>query len=34
MVKVHRSQLMNKMGATSTADLVRMSEKMDIVSSN
>lgn len=34
MVKVHRSQLMKKMGATSTADLVRMSEKMGIVPTN
>ncbi len=34
MVKVHPGQLMNKMGTASTADLVRMSEKMDIVSSN
>jgi FixJ family two-component response regulator len=29
-VKVHRSQLMRKMGASSLADLVRMSEKMGI----
>ena len=29
-VKVHRSQLMRKMGAGSLADLVRMSEKMGI----
>ena len=29
-VKVHRSQLMRKMGAASLADLVRMSEKMGI----
>ena len=29
-VKVHRSQLMRKMGAPSLADLVRMSEKMGI----
>ena len=29
-VKVHRSQLMRKMGASSLADLVRMSEKMEI----
>ena len=31
-VKVHRSQLMRKMGAPSLADLVRMSEKMGIAS--
>jgi FixJ family two-component response regulator len=30
-VKVHRSQLMRKMGALSMADLVRMTEKMGIV---
>ena len=30
-VKVHRSYLMEKMGAASTADLVRMSEKLSIV---
>jgi FixJ family two-component response regulator len=30
-VKVHRSHLMKKMGASSTADLVRMSEKLSIV---
>ncbi len=30
-VKFHRSQVMKKMGASSTADLVRMSEKMRIV---
>jgi FixJ family two-component response regulator len=29
-VKVHRSQLMRKMGANSVADLVRMAEKMGI----
>jgi FixJ family two-component response regulator len=29
-VKVHRSQLMRKMGASSLADLVRMAEKMGI----
>jgi len=29
-VKVHRSQLMRKMGANSVADLVRMAEKMEI----
>jgi FixJ family two-component response regulator len=29
-VKVHRSQLMRKMGASSMADLVRMTEKMGI----
>ena len=29
-VKVHRSHLMKKMGASSTADLVRMSEKLSI----
>ena len=29
-IKVHRSQLMRKMGAPSLADLVRMSEKMGI----
>ena len=29
-VKVHRSQLMRKMGASSLADLVRMGEKMEI----
>jgi FixJ family two-component response regulator len=29
-IKVHRSQLMRKMGASSLADLVRMSEKMGI----
>jgi FixJ family two-component response regulator len=29
-VKVHRSQLMRKLGASSMADLVRMSEKMGI----
>jgi len=29
-VKVHRSQLMRKMGAKSVADLVRMAEKMAI----
>jgi FixJ family two-component response regulator len=29
-VKVHRSQLMRKMGASSLADLVRMSEKIGI----
>jgi len=33
-VKVHRSQLMKKMGAASTADLVRMSETMGIVRTN
>jgi FixJ family two-component response regulator len=33
-VKVHRSQLMKKMGAASTADLVRMSETMRIVPTN
>jgi FixJ family two-component response regulator len=33
-VKVHRSQLMKKMGAASTADLVRMSETMGIVPTN
>ncbi len=31
-IKVHRSQLMRKMGAPSLADLVRMSEKMGIAS--
>jgi FixJ family two-component response regulator len=29
-VKVHRSQLMKKMGASSVADLVRMSERLGI----
>jgi len=29
-IKVHRSQLMRKMGAPSLADLVRMTEKMGI----
>ena len=29
-VKVHRSQLMRKMGAKSLADLVRMAERMDL----
>jgi FixJ family two-component response regulator len=29
-VKVHRSQLMRKMGADSLADLVRMAEKIDV----
>jgi FixJ family two-component response regulator len=29
-VKVHRSQLMRKMGAESVADLVRMADKMKI----
>jgi RNA polymerase sigma factor (sigma-70 family) len=29
-VKVHRSQLMRKMGAESLADLVRMAEKIDV----
>jgi RNA polymerase sigma factor (sigma-70 family) len=29
-VKVHRSQLMRKMGAKSLADLVRMAERMDV----
>jgi RNA polymerase sigma factor (sigma-70 family) len=29
-VKVHRSQLMRKMGAKSLADLVRMADKMDV----
>jgi len=29
-VKVHRSQLMRKMGANSVADLVRMAEKLRI----
>ncbi len=33
-VKVHRSQLMRKMGADSLADLVRMAEKMGIPFSN
>jgi FixJ family two-component response regulator len=33
-VKVHRSQLMKKMGAASTAGLVRMSETMGIVPTN
>jgi FixJ family two-component response regulator len=33
-VKVHRSQLMKKMGAASTADLFRMSETMGIVPTN
>jgi FixJ family two-component response regulator len=33
-VKVHRSQLMKKMGAASTADLVRLSETMGIVPTN
>jgi FixJ family two-component response regulator len=33
-VKVHRSQLTKKMGAASTADLVRMSETMGIVPTN
>jgi FixJ family two-component response regulator len=33
-VKVHRSQLMKKMGAASTADVVRMSETMGIVPTN
>ena len=33
-VKVHRSHLMKKMGATSTADLVRMSDKLSIVPGN
>jgi FixJ family two-component response regulator len=33
-VKVHRSQLMKKMGAASTVDLVRMSETMGIVPTN
>jgi FixJ family two-component response regulator len=29
-IKVHRSQLMRKMGAKSVADLVRMAEKMGV----
>jgi FixJ family two-component response regulator len=29
-VKVHRSQLMRKMGAKSLADLVRMADKMGV----
>jgi FixJ family two-component response regulator len=33
-VKVHRSQLMKKMGAASTAELVRMSETMGIAPTN
>src|ERR1700722_10375722 len=33
-VKVHRSQLMKKMGAGSTADLVRMSETLGIIPTN
>jgi FixJ family two-component response regulator len=33
-VKVHRSQLVKKMGAASTADLVRMSQTMGIVPTN
>jgi FixJ family two-component response regulator len=33
-VKVHRSEVMKKMGAASTADLVRMSDKMGIVPPN
>ena len=33
-VKVHRSQIMKKMGATSTADLVRISDKIGIVPMN
>ena len=33
-VKVHRSQLMRKMGANSVADLVRMAEKMGIPALN
>jgi FixJ family two-component response regulator len=33
-VKFHRSQIMKKMGASSTADLVRMSEKMGIAPRN
>jgi len=33
-VKVHRSQVMKKMGAASTDDLVRMSESMGIVPTN
>jgi len=33
-VKVHRSHLMKKMGAASTADLVRMSEQLSIVPGN
>ncbi len=31
-IKVHRSQLMRKMGAASLADIVRMTEKMGLPS--
>ena len=32
-IKVHRARVMEKMGAQSLADLVRMAEKLDIRSS-